>query len=83
MKFLRRFFTRLSNFAAGRRADQRLHEELAEHLAFQTEENLRTGMSPGEARRQAVLKLGAAASDPRRPSRRAKPSFPREFVLRP
>ena len=62
MKFLRRFFTRLSNFAAGRRADQRLQEEIAEHLAFQTDENLRAGMSPPEARRQAVLKLGAAAA---------------------
>jgi predicted permease len=60
VKFLRRFFIRLSNFAAGRRADQRLREELAEHLAFQTDENLRAGMSPTEARRQAVLKLGAA-----------------------
>ena len=60
MKFLRRFFIRLSNFAGGRRADQRLREELAEHVAFQTDENLRAGMSPAEARRQAVLKLGAA-----------------------
>ena len=60
MKFLRRFFIRLSNFATGRRADQRLQEEIAEHLLFQTEENLRAGMSPVEARRQAVLKLGAA-----------------------
>ena len=60
MKFLRRFFIRLSNFATGRRGDQRLQEEIAEHLAFQTEENLRAGMSPAEARRQAVLKLGAA-----------------------
>jgi predicted permease len=60
VKFLRRFFIRLSNLAAGRRADQRLREELAEHLAFQTEENLRAGMSPAEARRQAVLKLGGA-----------------------
>ena len=60
MKFLRRFLIRLSNFATGRRADQRLQEEIAEHLAFQTEENLRAGMSPAEARRQAVLKLGAA-----------------------
>jgi predicted permease len=59
VKFLRRFFVRLSNFATGRRADQRLREEIAEHLAFQTEENLRAGMSPAEARRQAVLKLGA------------------------
>ncbi|MGC2638392.1 MAG: ABC transporter permease [Acidobacteriaceae bacterium] len=60
MRFLRRFLMRLSNFAAGRSADQRLQEELAGHLAFQTEENERAGMSPAEARRQAVLKLGAA-----------------------
>jgi predicted permease len=60
MKFLRRFFIRLSNFTTRRRADQRLQEEIAEHLALQTEENLRAGMSPVEARRQAALKLGAA-----------------------
>ncbi len=60
MKFLRRFFIRLSNLATGRSADQRLHDEIAEHLAFQTEENMRAGMSPTEARRQAALKLGAA-----------------------
>jgi predicted permease len=60
VKFLRRFFIRLSNFVAGRRADQRLREEIAEHLAFQTEENRRAGMSPDEARRQAALKLGSA-----------------------
>jgi len=60
MRFLRRFFIRLSNFATGTRADQRLREEMAEHLALQTEENLRAGMSPAEARRQAALKLGAA-----------------------
>jgi putative ABC transport system permease protein len=60
MKFLRRFIIRLSNFTAGRRADQRLQEEMAEHLALQTEENLRAGLPPAEARRQAALKLGAA-----------------------
>src|SRR6202050_4511090 len=60
MRFLRRLFIRLSNFATGRRADQRLREEMAEHVALQTEENLRAGMPPVEARRQAALKLGAA-----------------------
>src|SRR4029077_6882780 len=60
VKFLRRFFIRLSNLTTGRSADQRLREEIAGHLAFQTEENLRAGMSPTEARRQARLKLGAA-----------------------
>jgi hypothetical protein len=29
------------------------------HLALQTEENLRLGMTPAEARRRAVLKFGA------------------------
>ena len=60
MKFLRRFLIRLSNFATRQSTDQRLQEEIAEHLAFQTEENLRAGMSPAEARRQAALKLGSA-----------------------
>ena len=52
MRFLRRFLIRLLNFATRRSADQRLREELAEHLAFQSEENLRAGMSPAEARRR-------------------------------
>jgi predicted permease len=60
VRSLRRFFIRLSNLATGRSADQRLQDEIAEHLAFQTEENLRAGMSAAEARRQAALKLGAA-----------------------
>jgi predicted permease len=60
MRFLRRFLIRLLNFATRQSADQRLQEEIAEHLTFQTEENLRAGMSPTEARRQAAIKLGAA-----------------------
>jgi predicted permease len=59
MKFLRRFLIRLSNFATRRRGDQRLRDEMAEHLALQIEENLSAGMPPAEARRQARLKLGA------------------------
>jgi putative ABC transport system permease protein len=60
MKFLRRFFIRLTNFATRRSADQRLRDEMAEHLAFQIDENVRSGMSPAEARRQAAIKFGAA-----------------------
>src|SRR6201993_2481767 len=58
MRFLRRFLARLKNFATGRRDDKRLREEMQEHIALQTEENLRAGLSPAEARRQAVLKFG-------------------------
>jgi predicted permease len=59
MKSLQRFFARLSNLAAGSRADQRWREEMEDHLAQQTADNLRAGMSTAEARRQAVLKFGA------------------------
>jgi len=58
MKFLRRFLTRLGNFATRRRDDERLREEIEEHIALQTAENLRAGLSPVEARRQAMLKFG-------------------------
>ena len=37
MRLLRRFLARLKNFATGRQDDQRLREEMAEHLALQTE----------------------------------------------
>ncbi len=60
MRVLRRLFSRLVNFMANRRGDERLHEELEQHLAMQTEENLRAGMAPAEAHRQAVLKFGGA-----------------------
>ena len=60
MRVLRRFLVRLLNFATRQSADQRIREEMAEHVALQTEENLRAGMSPAEARRQAALKFGAA-----------------------
>jgi predicted permease len=39
--------------------EERLQTEIEEHLAMQTAENLRAGLSPVEARRQAVLKFGA------------------------
>jgi hypothetical protein len=50
MKSLRRFFARLANFATRRAQDERLREEIDEHIALQTAENLRTGLSPVEAR---------------------------------
>jgi predicted permease len=58
MRFLRRFVTRLANSAARRTLEERLREEIDGHIALQTEENLRAGLSPVEARRQAMLKFG-------------------------
>ena len=59
MRSLNRFFSRIRNFVTRRRSDERLREELEQHVALQTEENVRFGMSPVEGRRQALLKLGA------------------------
>jgi predicted permease len=58
MRSLRRFLNRVVNLAARRTQDERLREEIEEHIALQTEENLRAGLSPVEARRQAMLKFG-------------------------
>ncbi|MEP7341887.1 MAG: ABC transporter permease [Acidobacteriota bacterium] len=40
------------------RREREFAEELESHLAFHIEDSLRAGMSPEEARRQALLKLG-------------------------
>jgi predicted permease len=51
---------RLRNSATRWREDERLREEIENHLDLQTAENIRGGLPLAEARRQAVLKFGAA-----------------------
>ena len=58
MKTLQRFFKRLRSWATTRQDEERLRAEIDEHLALQTAENVRAGLSPSEARRQALLKFG-------------------------
>src|SRR5947209_15173413 len=62
MKALRRFLRRLQSSLLGRRDEDRLRDEIAEHIALQTADNLRGGLPPAEARRQAMLKFGAVES---------------------
>jgi putative ABC transport system permease protein len=59
MKSLRRLLTRLMNWAMRRRDDERLREEIVNHIGLQAAENVRAGLTPAEARRQAVLKFGS------------------------
>jgi predicted permease len=58
MKPLRRFLKRLTSWATTRKDEERLRDEIEDHLALQTAENIRAGLPPVEARRQAVLKFG-------------------------
>jgi hypothetical protein len=62
MRRLRRFLLRLRATVTRRRDDERLREDLEDHLAFQTEANVRAGMPVAEARRQAVLAMGPMAA---------------------
>ena len=62
MRPVNRFFARLANFIARRQNDQRMNEEIEQHIALQTAEYFRSGLPPAEARRQAILKFGAAES---------------------
>jgi predicted permease len=58
MSTLRRFFKRLSSWTTTQHDEERLQEEIEEHLAILTAENVQAGLSPIEARRQAILKFG-------------------------
>ena len=60
MRTLKRFFRRLRSWATTQQDEERLRAEIEDHLALQTAENVRAGLSPIEARRQAALKFGGA-----------------------
>lgn len=58
MKSLRRLLARLRSLPTRQAQDDRLREEIEEHIALQTAENLRAGLSAIEARRQALVRFG-------------------------
>jgi putative ABC transport system permease protein len=62
MRAIRRFLIRLAAAVSGRRDEQRLLDEVEEHLAMHAADYIRAGVPPREARRLAVLKFGAVES---------------------
>ncbi len=58
MKFVRALLARLAGLFNQGKGDRGLAAELDSHLQMHIEENVRRGMTPGEARRQALIKLG-------------------------
>ena len=62
MAMLKQFVARLRAFFRGSDLDRDFAEEMSAHLEMAAEENIRRGMAPGEARRQAALRLGGATS---------------------
>src|SRR5882672_7033012 len=62
MSRLREWILRLGGFFNKRRKDRKLDDEIQSHLQMHIEDNLGLGMTPGEARRQAMIKLGGVES---------------------
>src|SRR6266478_1500010 len=58
MRQLRAWLLRLGNFFRKSRQERELTAEIESHLQMHIEDNLRSGMTPGEARRQAFINLG-------------------------
>jgi predicted permease len=55
---LRSFFQRLCNLFRRNDLDRELNAEISAHLDLATEENLKNGMTPEEARRRALIQFG-------------------------
>ncbi|MGE5322867.1 MAG: ADOP family duplicated permease [Actinomycetota bacterium] len=62
MRTLRAWMARAVGIFNGRKRDWEMEQEFASHLQMQIEDNLRSGMSPGEARRAALIKAGGLSS---------------------
>ncbi|MGH7677587.1 MAG: ABC transporter permease, partial [Gemmatimonadaceae bacterium] len=58
MRQVRSALARLAGAFSGGRADGDLREELAMHVEMETDENIRRGMPPDEARRRALMSAG-------------------------
>ena len=58
MRNLRAFLIRFATFFRRQSHDDDFSRELDSHLAMHIDENLRRGMTPAEARRSALIKLG-------------------------
>jgi predicted permease len=63
MRRLRAFLIRLAgSVTGGGRRERDFHDELDSHLQLAVDDNIRAGMSPDEARRAALLRIGGVSA---------------------
>jgi putative ABC transport system permease protein len=60
MRKLGAFFRRILGLANANAADSDFAAELESHIALHTDDGVRSGLTPAEARRQALIRLGGA-----------------------
>ena len=58
MRQLRAWWQRMRGLSRGSSREQEMSDEIESHIQMQSEENQRAGMTPQEARRRAILKMG-------------------------
>jgi hypothetical protein len=58
MRHIRAALARIAGFFTRHRPDDDLRDEMQAHVEMETAENVRRGMHPDEARRQAMLAAG-------------------------
>ncbi|MCI0536746.1 MAG: permease prefix domain 1-containing protein [Verrucomicrobiales bacterium] len=62
MSKLREWIVRFGGLFKKQRKDREIDDEVESHLQLHIEDNLRLGMTPRQARREAMIKLGGIDS---------------------
>lgn|GEM_PF-6062150 len=65
MRSVNRWYARIGNFMTVRRGDARLREEIEQHIDFQTQENMRAGLT---LPKRSPKSLPAVARTPANPA---------------
>jgi predicted permease len=61
MRALRAWWSRITGFVRPRAGEQEFADELQSHIDLHTDDNIRAGMTPAEARRRALVQIGSVA----------------------
>ena len=75
MRAVRALIARLASAVQFGRRDLEIQDELASHLQLHIDDNIRAGMTPDEARRDAVITLGGLTQTQERCRERVRPPF--------
>ena len=61
MRMLRAWWSRIAGFVRPGAGERDFADELQSHIDLHTDDNIRAGMTPDEARRQALVRIGSVA----------------------
>jgi predicted permease len=62
IRHVRAWLVRVAGFVAPRRGEREFADELQSHIELQTEDHIRAGVPPAEARRRVLARMGSVAA---------------------